>query len=189
MDNSADRPKQPFIDDDGRPRCAPHLSPYGIAEHRPDQAILDVAGFGGDQSAPERVLAELSKLTGVELTATDDDLRRATRSGYLRVRSDKEFNVLDALRSVNAGRTAPVLFPNTVFRIGALTADPMRFGSGVGADPMRFGSAYGDPMRFGNVEHRPTGHPDQPIVDTSAEGSGAGNGRDPRHRGTGRWRP
>ena len=151
MRNSANRPKQPFLDDQGRPRLRVALSPHGPTEYRAGQAIVDIAGLGGDQAAPDRVLDELRKIAEIDLDATDVDRRQAARSGYLRVLFDPGIEVAEVLRRVNADRQADVVFPNTVFRVGSLTADPMRFGSSFGADPMRFGSAYGaDPMRFGN---------------------------------------
>jgi hypothetical protein len=164
MKKSVGRPKQPFLDEKGRPRLRVALSPHGPTEYRAGQAIVDIVRFGGDQSAPERVLDELRKVAEIDFDVNDLDVRQAARSGYLRIRFDPDIEVGDVLRRVNTGRDAPVLLPNTVFRVGSLTADPMRFGSAFSADPMRFGSAYGaDPMRFGNSNTaRPSGEPTLP---------------------------
>jgi subtilisin family serine protease len=153
MDRPTDRPRQPFLDDDGHARVRTRLTSSGPVEHRPGQVILDLRRFGQGDVSPERVLETAGKVAGVELRADDVDLRQAKRSGFLRVRFDEDrtsdvMSVLARLRAEFGERAAA---PNTVFTIGSMTADPMRFASGVGADPMRFASAYGaDPMRFAN---------------------------------------
>lgn len=157
MKNPVDPPNPPFIDADGRPRLRAAWSPFGPSEHRPGQAIVDLKRLGGDASSIDDVLEQLRKFADTDFTADDADREQAARSGFLRVRFDDSVDVVRLLRRVNADRGEPVLTPNTVFRIGAFTADPMHFGS-VGADPMHFGSAYGaDPMHFGRSSTaRPT---------------------------------
>ena len=157
MKNSVDPPKPPFIDADGRPRLRAAWSPFGPTEHRPGEAIVHLARLGGDASSIDDVLGQLRKYADTDFKADDADREQAKRSGFLRVRFDDSVEVVGLLRSVNSDRVEPVLFPNTVFRIGSFTADPMHFGS-VGADPMHFGSAYGaDPMHFGRSSTaRPT---------------------------------
>jgi subtilisin family serine protease len=148
----ADRPRQPFLDDKGRPRVRTVLTPSGPVECRPGQVILAVQEFGQADLSPRRVLEIAGKVAGVELRADDIDREQAARSGFLRAHFEAEdadvATVLARLRSEFGNEAAT---PNTVFTIGSMTADPMRFASGMGADPMRFASAYGaDPMRFAN---------------------------------------
>ena len=148
----ADRPRQPFLDEKGRPRVRTTLTPSGPVEYRPGQVILDVRRFGKGDEAPGRVVEAAGKVARVELRIDDVDAGQADRSGFLRARFDDEAtDVPTVLARLRAEFGADAAAPNTVFTIGSMTADPMRFASGVGADPMRFASAYGaDPMRFAN---------------------------------------
>ncbi len=155
MNRRPDRPQQPFLDPEGRPRIRTLHTPSGPVECRPGQVILDVGRIAPNGAAPEQVLEIAGKVAGVEMYTDDADFAENRRSGFLRARFDADRDdvadvavILQRLRAEFGDRAAA---PNTVFTIGSLTADPMRFASGLGADPMRFASAYGaDPMRFAN---------------------------------------
>jgi hypothetical protein len=150
MDNSPDRPVQPFLSK-GVPRLRCALTPGGAVEYRPGEAIVDVTAMGGGADDPRKVLDRVSKAGGIEITIDDADVERAGRSGFLRIRFDPSIDVIGLVRTVNSGVGTRAVVPNTVVRVGSFVADPMRFGSAYGADPMRFGSAYGaDPMLFAN---------------------------------------
>ena len=94
MKNSVDRPKPPFIDPDGRPRLRAAWSPFGPTEHRPGEAIVDLARFGGDASSIDDVLGELRKIADIDIEADDADREQAKRSGFLRVRFDHSIDVI-----------------------------------------------------------------------------------------------
>jgi subtilisin family serine protease len=160
-----DRPRQPFLDDAGRPRVRTLLTPSGPIEYRPGQVLLDVRKIGAADGSPGRAVAAAGKVAGVELTVDEVDVQQATRSGFLRARfDDRAAEVGAVLARLRAEFGDDAAFPNAVFTIGSMTADPMRFASGVGADPMRFASAYGaDPMRFANSSTaRPAAAPSTP---------------------------
>lgn len=150
MDNSPDRPVQPFMYK-GVPRLRSALTPGGSVEYRPGEALVDVRAMGGTADDPREVLDRVSKAGDIEISVDDVDVERARRSGYLRIRFDPSVDVIALVRRVNAGVGTQAVVPNTVVRVGSFVADPMRFASGFDADPMRFASAYGaDPMRFAN---------------------------------------
>jgi len=150
MDNSPDRPVQPFLYK-GVPRLGSALTPGGSVEYRPGEALVDVRAMGGTADDPREVLDRVSKAGDIEISVDDVDVERARRSGYLRIRFDPSVDVIALVRRVNAGVGTRAVVPNTVVRVGSFVADPMRFASGFDADPMRFASAYGaDPMRFTN---------------------------------------
>lgn len=160
MRREHDRPQQPFLDGQGRPRNRTRLSPSGQVTHRSGQAIIDLKQFADGTAAPARVVETVGKVAGVTLRVDDADRKQGDRSGLLRVHFDPEVDVTEMVARVRNEFGDGKIFPNTVFTIGALTASPMHFGS-VGADPMHFGSAYSaDPMHFANSSTaRPTQQP------------------------------
>jgi len=149
MRRSAPRPRQPFLDDKGQPRLRAVLTPRGPIEYRPGQAIIDLRRFDDGSDSPAQIVERIGKLAGVELRTDETDAPQSDRSRFVRVYFDPTVDVTDLLRRVDREIAPGAVVPNTVFRIGSFTADPMHF-SGFGADPMHFSSFGADPMHFSN---------------------------------------
>jgi len=121
------------------------LTAAGLAEYRPNGLIVDLRNIDGARQDPAIVIGVLQEIVEVGVRIDDRDLKQAEASGYLRVRLDESsIDPLELVRTVNAKLGSVVASPNAVFKVGAITADPMRLGSSFGADPMRLGSDYGD---------------------------------------------
>ena len=125
------------------------LTPSGPIEYRPGQAIIDLRRFDGGSDSPAQIVERVGKVAGVELRTDETDARQTERSRFVRVYFDPAVDVTRMIRRVEAEFGQQAVAPNTVFRIGSFTADPMRF-TGFGADPMRFTGYGADPMRFTN---------------------------------------
>lgn len=145
-----DRPARPFVDD-GVPRVATAVSGSGDYSYRPGELLvdLDAAGLSADATAGE-LREKLEGLLRVDVGVDEGDVRRARVSGVLRIRLPQT-GVEAILARLGPESPRPIVGPNTVFMVSALTADPMKFAGDFGADPMKFASAYGlDPMKFAN---------------------------------------
>ncbi|MET0662715.1 MAG: S8/S53 family peptidase [Ilumatobacteraceae bacterium] len=142
MRQSRGRPRQPFLTDKGEPRLRAVLTPSGPIEYRPGQAIIDLRRFDDSSDSPAQILERVGKLAGVALRTDDNDARQTARSRFLRVYFDPRVDVTRVIRQVEADPAIGpgAVVPNTVFRIGSFTADPMHF-SGFGADPMHFSNS------------------------------------------------
>ena len=149
MRQSRGRPRQPFLTEKGEPRLRAVLTPRGPIEYRPGQAIIDLRRFDDGSDSPAQIVERVGKLAGVELRTDETDAPQSARSRFLRVYFDPRIDLTDLLRRTDREIAPGAVVPNTVFRIGSFTADPMHF-SGFGADPMHFSGFGADPMHFSN---------------------------------------
>jgi Subtilase family len=151
MRRSAPRPRQPYLDDKGQPRLRAVLTPRGPIEYRPGQALIDLRRFDNGSDSPAQIVERVGKVAGIELRTDETDARQTERSRFLRVYFDPTVDVTRLIRQIEEDpEIGPgAVAPNTVFRIGAFTADPMHF-TGFGADPMHFTGFGADPMHFTN---------------------------------------
>ena len=127
MRQSRGRPRQPFLTEKGEPRLRAVLTPRGPIEYRPGQAIIDLRRFDDGSDSPAQIVERIGKLAGVELRTDETDAPQSDRSRFLRVYFDPRVDVTDLLRRADREIAPGAVVPNTVFRIGSFTADPMHF--------------------------------------------------------------
>ncbi len=154
MENSEkpNRPERPFLDENGQPRMRSRLSAAGPIEYRPAELIVDLREIEGAREDPSLVIKTIGEFVG-GVSIDERDLKQAEVSGYLRVRlGDSLTDPLELAERLNAKLGSTVASVNAVFKIGALTADPMKLSGGAfGADPMKLSADYGDdPFIFMN---------------------------------------
>ena len=138
------RPSRPFLDVKGQSRIRLGLSVAGASEYRPGELIVDLRKIDGARDSPRVAVDLLGKFVD-GLRLNDRDLVQAEASGFLRLQfGDAKLDAAELARRISAELGAGTVYINTVFKLGGVTADPMRFSSALGADPMRFSSDYGD---------------------------------------------
>lgn len=171
----------------GPSRVLTRLTEHGIVEYRPDEILVDVQGFLGledDEDVPidaERVVAVLKEIVdassdvGQRSLSIDPERLGPLSTGFARL-DLRGADPLDFAESENTrfeGEQRPFSI-NTVFRISAFTADPVKFAGSMSADPVKFAAALGlDPVKFANSSTaRPVGKP-RHLLEPAAFGDGA----------------
>ncbi len=192
MRRSAPRPRQPFLDDKGRTAPAggadterPDRVPTRAGDHRPAplrrwERFTGADRRAGRQGRRRRVAHRRDRRAAAEPLPIPPRVLRPER------RRDRP---APTGRSPRSGRERSC--PNTVFRIGSFTADPMRFiRLRRRPDALLVGLRRRSDALL-ELEHGPAVHP--PVVarrsSAAEQWAGQGDDRDPRHRDSGRRGP